>query len=370
MLPRQPAMLEPVVEKKNVRASSFPCAGPPRIDPRRSRREHRPRRIKICASSPVRSRSAHSAARNNHDFTRRFSPVPARQNRRIAAHFAQPCREMRDHRRLSCSAHRQPADADHRRLQCPRPDNMKFTALPRAPHPGKRRQRHARGQTFAADSGTPSPSAAQNLHPRCATTTPRFAIASSRAFDPIAPAARDRPADPQPRRPAPPRSDPLQCASRLKLGGDRGKIFHVRTHDHRLCEIGGLQNIVAAAIGERSAHEDHVGALEQRGQLADGIEQQNSRQSSPASLRPRRDEGNSGARSVFRRPCQTAPAFAAPESTATRAVDALNAAITTSSSSVSPLIGGMVLAAIHIASAARRSRNRCNFAARSPEPAE
>src|SRR5258708_33761923 len=67
----------------------------------------------------------------------------------------------------------------------------------------------------------------------------------------------------------------MQRVGRRELVRNLGEIFHVRADDDRLREVRRLQNIVAAALGEGSAHEDHIGSLEERGQLADGIEQEN-----------------------------------------------------------------------------------------------
>ena len=48
----------------------------------------------------------------------------------------------------------------------------------------------------------------------------------------------------------------------------------MRPGDHRLAEERRLQDIVTPALGQRSAHENHVRHGEQAAQLADGIEQQ------------------------------------------------------------------------------------------------
>ena len=64
----------------------------------------------------------------------------------------------------------------------------------------------------------------------------------------------------------------------MKLFRDGGEVFHVRTNDDGLAEIGRLQDVVAAALRQRSSHEDHVGYFKERGEFADGIEQQNAGQ--------------------------------------------------------------------------------------------
>ena len=59
---------------------------------------------------------------------------------------------------------------------------------------------------------------------------------------------------------------------------DGREVFHVRTNDDRFAEIRRLQNVVAAALRQRSAHEDDIGDFKERGQFADGIQQQDSGQ--------------------------------------------------------------------------------------------
>ena len=51
----------------------------------------------------------------------------------------------------------------------------------------------------------------------------------------------------------------------------------MRADDHRLAEIRRLQNVVPATARQCPAHEDDIGALKQRREFADGIEQQHSR---------------------------------------------------------------------------------------------
>ncbi len=85
-----------------------------------------------------------------------------------------------------------------------------------------------------------------------------------------------------------PRNPGGSHAGRREFIRNRGEIFHVRADDHRFREIGRLENIVASAGGQSASHEDDVGAFEQRGQLADGIEQQYSGVCSGAGAAERR----------------------------------------------------------------------------------
>ena len=59
-----------------------------------------------------------------------------------------------------------------------------------------------------------------------------------------------------------------------KLAGDVAKVFHVRAADDGPAEEGRLQDVVTAARGQGTAHEDDIRQREQAAQLADGIEQE------------------------------------------------------------------------------------------------
>ena len=59
-----------------------------------------------------------------------------------------------------------------------------------------------------------------------------------------------------------------------KAGGHGGEIFHRRAKYRDLAEGGGLQNIVAAGIDERTANKDAVREAVERGKFTDGVEEQ------------------------------------------------------------------------------------------------
>ena len=54
--------------------------------------------------------------------------------------------------------------------------------------------------------------------------------------------------------------------------GDLGEVLHVRPEHHRLAPRGGLDHVVPAHRRQASPQKDDGGHLEQRGQLADGVE--------------------------------------------------------------------------------------------------
>ena len=64
----------------------------------------------------------------------------------------------------------------------------------------------------------------------------------------------------------------------MKLFRDGREVFHVRAHDDRLAEIRRLQNVVTAAHRQRASHEDNISDVKEGRELADGIQQQDSRQ--------------------------------------------------------------------------------------------
>ena len=64
----------------------------------------------------------------------------------------------------------------------------------------------------------------------------------------------------------------------MEIRRNFGEVFQVRTHYDGTGGQRGLQDVVAAARGQRAAHEDHVRQREQAGEFADGIEQQSSGQ--------------------------------------------------------------------------------------------
>ena len=66
-------------------------------------------------------------------------------------------------------------------------------------------------------------------------------------------------------------------ARRPELVRNGLEVLHVRPGDHRLGEKCRLENIVPAAPGQRSAHEDRVRHGKQAAQFADGIQQQHRR---------------------------------------------------------------------------------------------
>ena len=132
-----------------------------------------------------------------------------------------------------------------------------------------------RAGSFGSGLGTPSENASQILA-AMRVVTPRLACARARARSPSAePSAR---------------ScvtavgelgwflDERERAGVVKFFGDGREVFHVRADDDGLAEIGRLQNVVAAALRQRSAHEDRSGAFKEAGQFADGVEQQNAGQ--------------------------------------------------------------------------------------------
>src|SRR5580692_7707771 len=59
-----------------------------------------------------------------------------------------------------------------------------------------------------------------------------------------------------------------------KARGYCGEIFHGRPEDRDLSKCGGFEDIVAAGIYQGAADEDAVGETVQRGEFADGIEQE------------------------------------------------------------------------------------------------
>ena len=90
-----------------------PCGGRLRSDRRRSPHAPAACRMNICASSPVCSTGARSAARNDH-VQARLAAVSPRQDRRVPSRLGQLLRQMRHERRLPRPAHGQRANADHR----------------------------------------------------------------------------------------------------------------------------------------------------------------------------------------------------------------------------------------------------------------
>ncbi len=66
----------------------------------------------------------------------------------------------------------------------------------------------------------------------------------------------------------------MQGMRGVELCGNGREVLHMRPDNDGLAEIGGLQNVVAAAGCESASHEDRVAAFKQCGQFADGVEQQ------------------------------------------------------------------------------------------------
>lgn len=59
-----------------------------------------------------------------------------------------------------------------------------------------------------------------------------------------------------------------------EVGGDLREVFHVGAKEERPAEKGRLEDVVAATVGERAAHEHHGVQGEQGSEFADGIEEQ------------------------------------------------------------------------------------------------
>ena len=60
-----------------------------------------------------------------------------------------------------------------------------------------------------------------------------------------------------------------------KAGGHGSEIFHGRAEDGDFAECGGLKNVVTAGIYQRTADENAVGEAIERGEFADGVEEEN-----------------------------------------------------------------------------------------------
>ena len=161
------------------------------------------------------------------------------------------------------------------------------------------------------------------------------------------------------------RRDSFQCLGRGKFARDFGEVFHVRARDHGLSKESGLQNIVAALIGERASHEDYARSFKESREFADGIQKQHKGQSAGAVLRPGQtappDEWNLGRFKFLGddiEPLRLAWSEDQQKRTyASRRVAERPRSLRVSSSTSPASDGGMVLAATQICSGASRSRN-------------
>ena len=129
--------------------------------------------------------------------------------------------------------------------------------MARPPDPGERREDKARRKLSAAGWGH-LPRRPPRSRWRCARSTPRLDLRQfARARSPSRRAVRKKLRDGG-REFARSVWMRVERVRDVKLFRDGREVFHVRADDDRLAEIGRLQDVVAAALRQRSAHEDRL----------------------------------------------------------------------------------------------------------------